>query len=132
MNDKKEVRENPTEQSRDSNETSEDCETKQEQRDELLSVRKDKMAIQKSKARVLWRKLSTVVKLTRKMIENSQPSLVLVSSHDKTSSAWNKMKSMVKLTQMANRLLTIRKKSRGQVPRAGGHREEGSFDTLGK
>ena len=43
------------------------------------------------------------------------------------------MKAVIKLTKMANRLLGIRNKSKkGQLPRGGGIREKGSFDTLGR
>ena len=76
--------------------------------------------------------MRTMVKLTRRMLYHSNPSLVLISSHDRTTSAWNKLKAVVTLTKMANRLLALRNRPRrGGTPRAGGHREEGSFDTLG-
>ena len=120
------------EQSKDSTESNNESDSKEGEREEILSLGRENLAIQKNKGQVLWRRLRTMVKLTRKMRFNSQPSLVLVSSDDKSGSVWIKLKSVISATKMANKLLTIRREQSGQIPRGGGRRQEGSFDTLGK
>ena len=118
--------------SKDSTDHLNESDSKEGEKEEILSLARENLAIQKNKAQALWRRLRTMVKLTRKMRFYSQPSLVLVSSHNKTSSAWNKLRSVIVATKMANKLLRIRREESGQIPRGGGRRQEGSFDTLGK
>ena len=118
--------------SKDSTDHLNESDSKEREKEEILSLARENLAIQKNKAQSLWRRLRTMVKLTRKMRFYSQPSLVLVSSHNKTSSAWNKLRSVIVATKMANKLLRIRREESGQIPRGGGRRQEGSFDTLGK
>ena len=120
------------EESRESTEPNAESDSKEGGKDDILCLGRENIAIQKNKAQVLWRRLRTVVKLTRKMLFDSKPSLVLVSSDNKTSSAWSKMKYAIAATKMANKLLRIRREQRGQIPRGGGRRPQGSFDTLGK
>ena len=115
-----------------SSEISEEYRETEEENKDILGLRKDNAAIQKSKGRALWWRLRTMVKLTRRMLYQSNPSLVLISGQDGTTSAWSKMKTVVTLTKMANRLLALRNQSRrAGPPRGGGYREKGSFDTLG-
>ena len=118
------------EASRDSTESNDESEERE--KEEILCLGRENVAIQKNKAQVLWRRLRTVVKLARKMLFDLKPSLVLVSSDNKTCSAWTKMKSAIIATKMANKLLKLRREQRGQIPRGGGRRPQGSFDTLGK
>ena len=120
------------EESRDCSETNYESDSRDAVKDDILSLGRENIAIQKNKGQVLWRRLRTVIKLARKVWFDSKPSLVLVSSDNKTSSAWSKLKSVISATKMANRLLRIRREQRGQIPRGGGRRPQGSFDTLGK
>ena len=91
--------------------------------DQPVTVKNDEEV--KFDAKEQWRKVSRIVRLSRKPVE--QFSLILARKQKRMVNR-KALKSMVLLSKSANIFQSMKNRTKNCVPRGGGHRPDGSWD----